>query len=640
LASRSWRRATLGVVPIAAIAALVATSASSSASTRHATASSSLGTVIFGTLPPTGGTPNPGAKVTQGQLTGQTPLYIFPIVPGAQSTPGTDELITSLFMPLYGGPTGAKPEYQPGLSAAAGPPKALNGGKTYQITLKSGLKWSNGTPVTGNDVVFDIDLLKAAVKESAANWGQYTTGQFPVSVTSATAKGNTVTIKLNKAYNPGYFLNNQLQVTNYGVYPLPSKAWNVTSAAGKHVNNWSKPKVAKQIYDYLNKLGGQVGQFTNALWKTSDGPFTLGSYNTTNNSFVLKPYAKYGGAPKPKNEVDVNTYTSFTAELNAVKSGGLDVMVGFDSSQIPQMSSLKSDGILAYGGPGWGWFGGELNFKNTTNNFDKVVKQLYVRQALQYLINQPGDIQGVYKGAAVAAYGPIPSAPTSPYTPKSATHPYYPYSPKKAVSLLKSHGWKVVPNGTTTCQKPGTGKSECGAGIPKGTPISFVWANQPQSVSSVGALESEALSSVAKAKAGINITLQTKTFNFLVSNYNNANPAAAKYKNQWGVNNYGGLFMNYFPTQEGAWNTTGAFNTGSYSDPTANNLMTHSVFGKNASAVTKEADYFSKNLPVLFFPDQDYMLAANSKTVSSTSPDGWTAPTQQQFFPQFWFAKK
>ena len=51
-ASRSWRRATLGLVPIAAIAALLATSATSSGSTRHATASSSLGTVIFGTLPP------------------------------------------------------------------------------------------------------------------------------------------------------------------------------------------------------------------------------------------------------------------------------------------------------------------------------------------------------------------------------------------------------------------------------------------------------------------------------------------------------------------------------------------------------------------------------------------------------------
>ena len=33
--------------------------------------------------------------------------------------------------------------------------------------------------------------------------------------------------------------------------------------------------------------------------------------------------------------------------------------------------------------------------------------------------------------------------------------------------------------------------------------------------------------------------------------------------------------------------------------------MTSSVFGSKASAVTTEADYFPKNVPILFFPDQD-----------------------------------
>ncbi len=66
--------------------------------------------------------------------------------------------------------------------------------------------------------------------------------------------------------------------------------------------------------------------------------------------------------------------------------------------------------------------------------------------------------------------------------------------------------------------------------------------------STTGALESEALASEAKAAAGINIQLQTKTFNFLISNYNDANPAAAKYTNDWGVNNYGGLFTDFYPT--------------------------------------------------------------------------------------------
>jgi len=635
------RRITTSALIAGTVLALAACGSSSSGSSNNTNkAAAGLGTVLYGTLPPVG-KPAAGGTLTQGQLTGQTPLYIFPIVPGAQSSTGTDELVTSLFMPLYGGPTGARPEVDYGVSAASGPPVPSNGDKTYTITLKSGLKWANGQPVDANDVIFYIDLLKAAIKESVANWGQYVAPQFPTSVVSATAMGaDTVVINLNKPYNPGYFLNNQLQDTNYGVYPLPSTAWNVASAGGPHLD-YTNPANAKKIYDYLNKLGGSIASFgSSPLWKDDDGPFKLASYSTTNGSFVLTTDATYGGTPKPMpSQVDVNTYTSFTAELNALKSGSLDVMVGLDPSQLAQAPALKSQGIDVFGGPSWGWFGGELNFKDTTGHFDKIIAQQYVRQALDQMINQPGIIAGVYKGAAVPAYGPTPSAPTSPYAPASASSPTYPYSPSAGVALLKAHGWKVVPNGTTTCATAGSGAADCGAGIPAGTPLSFTWANQPEQVSSVGALESEAFASEAKQAAGVNVQLVTKPFNFLIANYNDANPGAVKYTNDWGVNNYGGLFMDYYPTQEGVWNTGGAFNTGGFSNPAADALMTSSVFGTNPDAVKTEAQYFSKTLPVLFFPDQDYLVAANATKVGGPS-DGWTTMTQQQFFPQYWYLTK
>ncbi len=35
-------------------------------------------------------------------------------------------------------------------------------------------------------------------------------------------------------------------------------------------------------------------------------------------------------------------------------------------------------------------------------------------------------------------------------------------------------------------------------------------------------------------------------------------------------------------------------------------------------------------------PDRDYLLAVNSKKVGGPS-DGWTAMTQQQWFPQYWY---
>ena len=236
------------------------------------------------------------------------------------------------------------------------------------------------------------------------------------------------------------------------------------------------------------------------------------------------------------------------------------------------------------------------------------------------------------------AYTEVPTAPFSPYAPASAGKPAFPYNPTKAVSILKAHGWNVVPGGRTTCAKPGTSASECGAGIPKGTPIAFVWANQPESVSTTGALESEVVASEAKQAAGIDITLQTKTFNFLTSNYNDQNPAAAKYTNDWGVNNYGGLFTDYYPTAEGVWNTGGGFNLGDFNDPQATNLMNGSVHSGSPIAIKVEASYIQTHLPVWFMPDGDYLLAVNSTKVAGP-PDGWTAMTQQQWFPQYWYVK-
>src|ERR1019366_2916166 len=49
----------------------------------------------------------------------------------------------------------------------------------------------------------------------------------------------------------------------------------------------------------------------------------------------------------------------------------------------------------------------------------------------------------------------------------------------KAKGLLTSHGWKLNASKVMECATPGTGASDCGAGIAKGTTLSFsiVWAS-------------------------------------------------------------------------------------------------------------------------------------------------------------------
>jgi ABC-type transport system substrate-binding protein len=40
-----------------------------------------------------------------------------------------------------------------------------------------------------------------------------------------------------------------------------------------------------------------------------------------------------------------------------------------------------------------------------------VVRQLYIRQALQEVFDQPGIIKAVYRGYAIPTSGPAPNAP-------------------------------------------------------------------------------------------------------------------------------------------------------------------------------------------------------------------------------------
>ena len=633
---RSAHRIVLAAVAILATAAIAACGSSSPSNVTNK-AASSYGTVLYGSLPPVG-TPKPGATLTIGQITGQTPTYIMPVAPGADTSTQTISFMSNLYIPLYFGPDGAAPKVNEALSAAE-PPVFSNGDKTVSITIKPGLKWANGAPVDANDVAFFYYIAKAAIAESPANWGQYGGPQvFPENVTSVSVPSqNTVVFNLKSKVNPGWFLYDNLQDTN-NVFPMPSTAWNIASAGGPHLNP-AIPANATKIYNYLNKAATDIsGWATNPLWKDTDGPYKLTAFNATNSSFTLTPNPSYGLSPKPPQTVQFQTFTGFTAELNALKSGSLDIS-GIDPSSLPEVGALKAQGITVFGSPGFGWYGGIINFKDTTNHFNKVIGQLYVRQAIAHLINEKEIISGAYKGAAVPAWGPIPSSPTSPYTTSSATSPPYPYDPAAAVSLLKSHGWKVVPNGTTTCAKPGTAANECGAGIPAGTPITFTWANVPEATATTGVLESDAVASVAKQYAGINIQLITKTFNFLAADYNDQNPAASKYTNDWGVNNEGGISTDFYPTQLGLQVPINAgFNLGDYTSPTIQALVNQSISSPNPTAVDNEANYWAKNLALFYMPNIDQLIGVG-KNVGG-SPDGWLGFGYQLAFPQFLYVTK
>jgi len=627
------RRATLAAAALIAAAAIGGCGGASGGSVVHASGQVNGHTVVglYGSLPKSG-TPSGSGTITMGQLTGDTPTYLFPIVPGASATDGTAFLISQLYVPLYSLQVGGSMQVNYATSAAEHPTFS-DGDRRVTIKLRSGLSWSNGKPVTADDVLFDIAMLRAAVKQSAANWDQYTPGLLPDNLASAAApNASTVVLTFKRPYNPAFLLGDQLANT---LTPLPSSAWDLDRAGGPHLD-WRSPAVAAKIYSYLNKEGASVSTFaTSPLWKVSDGPFTLHSFNTTNSSFTLQANPRYTLTGKVRfSDLDVSTYTSDTAQLNALASGSLDVGT-VDFSQLGEVGELQRGGYSVFGYPNIGSFGAILNFKDTTDHWGAIVKQLYVRQALSHLVDQPAYIRGVFQGAAATAYGP-PTIPRTPYTPADAGTDPYPYSITSAAKLLRAHGWKVVPGGQTVCARAGSDSGDCGAGTPAGTPFKFTWFSTPAAETQSIAIESEAFASAAK-QVGIEISLGTKTFNYQIENFNDGNPAAAHYESQWGVANWGEYGTTPYPTEENIFNTGGSENMGGYSDRTADKLIDAAIYGTQADAATKVADYLARDVPILFLPCADVIDAVSQK-VDGTS-DSFLAMTQDVFYPQYWYLK-
>lgn len=573
------------------------------------------GGAIRGRLPAVG-RPAPGGTITAGQLAKQTPGDIFPLVDGASCTTPTLNFVQNLYIPLYAGPDGSRPAIDERLSAAE-PPRYSDGDATVTITLKPGLTWSDGKPVQAQDVVFYLDLLKAALQETSANWCQYSPGQLPDNIKSWAADGpRTVVLHLTHAVNPAWFTANQLQDAGAGIYPLPSQDWNVDAVGGEHITDWSNnPADALKIYDYLHAAGRDLATFTSRqLWKVVDGPFALAAFNAADGSYELVPNRSYGLAPKAQaHVVSVRTFASSAAMLAALESGTLDLAALDPSTQLHAIPKLRRHGFSVFGGPEWGWFGGVINYRDSADDFDKLIAQPYMRAVLAELVDQRTIIRRVYHGWAVPAHGPVPSAPRSPYVPSGVARAPWPYDPARAVATLRAHGWDVEPGGQTTCRKPGTGSGDCGAGIPKGTPIKLVWANVASPSSPVATSESQIFAADARRAAGIGVSFVSGTFGFLTADYNDRNPAAGAYVNDWAVNDFGGVYSNYYPTQDGLLSIGGSLNLGGYADATANRLMAASVASPRATAIAAEVSYLSRSYPVLYMPDQDWIMAVSRR---------------------------
>jgi peptide/nickel transport system substrate-binding protein len=519
------------------------------------------------------------------------PNFIFPLVP-ATNLDGYD---ANLSMPLwpnlvYNGDGGA---------SAVNPQESLyqsmtwsNGDKTITIVLKP-WKWSDGVPITSRDFTFVYNLLKANYQ----NWVNYFPGLFPSDVASVrTPNSSTVVINLTRSYNPDFYAEDVL-----GEVPLlPQHAWDKTSATGKVGNYDETTAGAKAVYAFLQKEGGDMATFTtNPLWKVVDGPWALASFNS-NGDYSYVPNKSYSGPDKPTLSSWVNTaYTTSTAQLDALRAGGiLDVGV-LPLTDIEQVGELKAEGYSVASQPFPGVAAITPNLYNA--QVGPVLRQLYVRQAMEDLIDRPQIVAKVYHGYADPGNGPVPVQAFSQWaSPLERSGGPYPYDPAKAAALLAAHGWKVVPGGTSSCQRPGSGSSDCGAGIAAGQGLSFqlLYSSGDASFD-----EQEAAIQSSEEQGGVKITLKSEPFNTLVASYGvctaSSHPAATC---SWQLADEGYLPYNLYPAGSSLFNTGGVNNNGGYSSPEEDSLVNATEYGSDPQTFYQYENYTAEQLPWLWLP--------------------------------------
>jgi peptide/nickel transport system substrate-binding protein len=585
--------------------------------TAAACSSSSSGT---GNQPgTTGGTPVSGGTAVFALPASNEPNYIFPFTSSSFfSVVNAEDFQYLMYRPLYWFGNGASPTLNTSLSLASAP---VYNGNDVTITLKD-WKWSNGESVDAQDVVFWIHMLQAV---GSSDWGAYVPGGFPTNVSNVKAVNNTtVTMTMNKAYNPTWFTSNELsQIT-----PMP-QAWDVTASGPSNCTTTESDCAA--VYAYLDSQSKNMsGYVSSKIWSVVDGPWKLSSFNADGNvTFV--PNHPYSGPVKPKlaqfQEVPFTTEAAEYNVLQAASAGsGQKLDVGYlpttDAPTKPANATVGTNPVHNYLLDPlypWGINYFPVNFQSTTGN-GPIIKQLYFREALAYLVNQQSIIQGPLHGYGLYTVGPVGTYPSTQFlSAKGKQGDPFPYNPTQAKSLLTSHGWNVVPNGSTTCKDP----SLCGAGVKQGQALTF---NLPYATG-IDWIESEMTQLQSNASTvGIKLNLEPKPFN-QVTAIGGGNCVVEHLSCNWDMVNWGGgwtFVPDYDPTGETLFLTGSGANSGGYSDAQNDALINQTLTSSSTSALYTWQDYLAPQLPVIWQPNGAYQLTEVANNLRGVLPQSTT----------------
>ncbi|MER5686859.1 ABC transporter substrate-binding protein [Streptomyces sp. NPDC002205] len=292
---------------------------------------------------------------------------------------------------------------------------------TWTFTLRKGLKWSDGKPITAEDAAWTLNLIRTNEVAGTAN------GSLVENFDSVTAPdATTLVIKTKKPQANTPFVS----IPYSGVPIVPKHVWE------KHVTD---------LKDFKNDSGDIVGY----------GPWTLTAYKAeqyvkydANKDFVL-------GAPKFDHLVQ-QRYKAVDGAVAALRSGQLDYVSDLNSTQFKALQSDKR--TTAFQNAGRRWMSVALNSGARTRSGKKIgtgnpaLADAAVRRAIALATDKQTLVDKVLDGLGQVGAGYIP--PTwKQWAWKPAPGDEQSYDIAKANSLLDEAGYTKGKDGIRVSPK-------------------------------------------------------------------------------------------------------------------------------------------------------------------------------------------
>ncbi|MCI6256880.1 MAG: ABC transporter substrate-binding protein, partial [Clostridiales bacterium] len=264
-------------------------------------------------------------------------------------------------------------------------------GLTYTITLKDGLKWSDGEALTADDVLWSIDGVLAATNKNSIYSAAFS------KITEKSAEGNVITLKLDSPYASMLDILAQFSI-------LP-----------KHCLESADPATIDAA----------------DFWKA---PVTSGYYMmdemNPGNYFTLKPNPNYEGTPAKIEKVTVSFVTDF---LTAAQSGSADFLYGNASDLVDGMASLSNFQSIPVDVLFYKYF--IFNMKGVDGKENAAMQPIEVRQALIKAIDR-ATLAALYPSATVLNSG-------VPNSHEAYNGFEYTYDPEAAKAEIAASGYDM-----------------------------------------------------------------------------------------------------------------------------------------------------------------------------------------------------